>query len=301
MMLLIIIISIIFLSFLDLPHSFHQIHQFKREVTIQFSSQRGLLFNNGDVKAAKFFCNDLNIKEAKALLDDTRNLFNICWENAEMNVTKLDDNLQLMMSKAESFIGSNHVWNRIELTSAIEDIIRMKGGFVCILGGKSTGKSLVLEGIKPRYKEKVFLVDLRVSSNILSSLINEIRERQLRYKSTKLKDNLLRMVGTFLLRWIPGMTTSADTDFQALFDSITKRQDADLSSILSELTTAFKGITLIVDEANIALTITGSTNPAEIKAAKDALAAFTRLTKKLNKARSTFSSLSYSYYFICRI
>eukprot|EP01036_Dinobryon_divergens_P030612 gene30612-39882_t len=96
------------------------------------------------------------------------------------------------------------------------------------------------------------------------------------------------------------MSTSAATDLQARFDSIIKRQEDGLSSVLSELTLVFKGITLIVDEANIALTITGSTTPAEIKATKDALAVFTRLTKQLNKLNVILVSSEHTFPFRLR-
>ena len=58
---------------------------------------------------------------------------------------------------------------------------------------------------------------------------------------------------------------------------------AALASVLEDISRGFKGVTLIVDEANIALTIKDSTTAAEIKATTEAtMAIFTRLTKQTN-------------------
>lgn len=78
-----------------------------------------------------------------------------------------------MLQSAESFIESesDRLWDRNELITNLKDIFSKKGRFVCVVGGKNTGKSLLaFEEIKSRYKEKVFKVDLRADPSILNSL-----------------------------------------------------------------------------------------------------------------------------------
>ena len=54
-----------------------------------------------------------------------------------------------------------------------------------MLGGKNTGKSLVMENMES-LEDKVFVIDHRRNLDILGSLIEKLWERQLRFIVIKL-------------------------------------------------------------------------------------------------------------------
>jgi hypothetical protein len=69
------------------------------------------------------------------------------------------------------------VWDRDELKGAVQDIIARRGEFFCLLGCKSTGKSLVIQHLEKLCLEGcnmgiVFVVNQRIEgSNILKGLM----------------------------------------------------------------------------------------------------------------------------------
>ena len=122
-------------------------------------------------------------------------------------------------------------------------------------------------------------MDLRRNSDILSSLVENLKERQLRFKLTDI--NFVKVIAGIVLKWTDDKVKNivSQADYLKVVDALIKKPAA-LASALQDLSTGFKGITLIVDEANIALTITDSTTEAKIDATKEALAILTRLTKQ---------------------
>jgi hypothetical protein len=75
-----------------------------------------------------------------------------------------------------------------------------------------------------------------------------------------------------------------DEDFKDSLKIALKEQGPeDLQSLINNLVKNLGGITLVIDEANIALTISDKTSAAKIEATKQALALFTSLTKEGNQ------------------
>ena len=66
-------------------------------------------------------------------------------EDVAENATTVDETLEQIVQKAESFIRSNQFWNRDEFQRTIKDILKRKGVFACVLGGKNIGTSLVMQ------------------------------------------------------------------------------------------------------------------------------------------------------------
>eukprot|EP01036_Dinobryon_divergens_P022094 gene22094-30329_t len=186
------------------------------------------------------------------------------------NAITVDETLEQIVQKAKSFMRSNQLWNRDKFQRALEDIFIQKGVFACMLGGKNTGKSVVMEKME-KLEKKVFVVDLRRNSSILGNLVEKLWERRLRYKPT---DKFLAEV---FYKWTDGKVEDivSQADYPMILDALIKKPAA-LASVLEDISIGYGGVTLILDEANIALTIKDST----IKATIEALALFTRLTKQ---------------------
>lgn len=283
-----VITVIIIIVCLNFSYSFQTIRRCynKRAAVAKLSLQkRGLLFNISDITtSAATFSEEISLKESVELLKEREYIYNICWDNAERNVEKLDKNLKNMLQKATVFMESDQLWNRNQLVLGLEDIISKKGNFVCLVGGKSTGKSLVGKKMKERFQEKVFIANLRDDPSILSCLFKELREYHLKYKSTPFGNAILKTVGGMLLQLSPLKNIIAPDDFKSIFDAVQEQPSA-LSTLLNDMATNLGGITVIVDEANLAFTITEDcTTPAQIQDTKNALALFTKLTKENKKA-----------------
>ena len=76
----------------------------------------------------------------------------------------------------------------------------------------------------------------------------------------------------------------SDQDFKNYLNiALSKRNPDDLQSVISDLVKNLGSITLVVNEANIALTITDQASEAKIEATKQALALLTTLSKEQNK------------------
>ena len=87
--------------------------------------------------------------------------------------------------KATAYMSTDAVWNRDELKDALSSIVdKGIGVFCCLLGGKSTGKSLVLSELmnQTAYTNRsIVLIDLRDKDDILSGLISSLESSPSQY------------------------------------------------------------------------------------------------------------------------
>lgn len=88
----------------------------------------------------------------------------------------------------------NKVWDRHALNSSIHEIIAEEGRFVCLLGGKSTGKTLLLNDVADANKEKVYYTHLRLNNNIYESVFTLLRDRFGRRKYNFISSLLSKVV-----------------------------------------------------------------------------------------------------------
>ena len=245
------------------------------------AQSNGLLSGVYDIIKAEIYSGNISIINAYELLKDPNPFYNICLKNAGGNTTMLNENLKSMRDNAENFIQSDEVWNRKELIASIENIIDGKGKFVCILAGKNTGKSLVLRNVEKRFPAKVFAVDLRAHPDILKGLIYTLRDRKklgAKDKTISFTVNIISDVLKMIYRVLTG-----DEFVKYVNIVLAKSDHKDLATVLDELVAGLGAITLVVDEANISLTISETTSEAKIDSTKQSLALFTRLTKQTNK------------------
>jgi hypothetical protein len=246
-----------------------------------------------DISSVKDYSREINLDDAANLLKDRNHIYNIALEEAQGNATECKNNIIENIKKAGIFMANrDEVWDRDELKRGIQNIIADRGKFVCLLGGKSTGKSLVL-----RYLEKLSLEDCsmgtvlvvnlrREGSDILTGLIAVLEERRKFYIDLKsqAKLNVLISVADFAATFF-----ARDKEFEAFAKILMAIKDNNnfkqpLKVLIDELLTRVDGtVTLVIDEANMAFATTPDTEEREIKALKGILATFTQLTKESGK------------------
>ena len=257
----------------------------------------GLLSQIEDVTVADFYSGSINLERAYESLNDDKLIYNICLENAKGDEIEMDAALQLLLATSKTFMTSDEVWDRNQLKKTLETVIvKGQGQFLCLLAGKNTGKSLVLHYLENQFKEKVFVVDLRENSNILHKLVDVLNARQSYFLSVQssLYDNrvdILKSIVAAVTRTFPiidSHATEVGTHASKVF--FTNTGPPNLHDLVTNLAAGLGCITLIIDEANIALTIKHDTPYEEKKDARNALSYFTTLTKQKQQVCTAFYS-----------
>jgi len=164
------------------------------------------------------------------------------------------------------------VWDRYELVGKLQNLIQGRGQFLCLLGGKSTGKSLVFRDLMKRNSNKVILVNLRKHRSILSGLLEELN------KPTIFSEGIKIVIASAddLVKKKFGVKFSLNS----ILSEKPMEQVPLLRYFLEELIQKGNLTTLIIDEANSALTITERTSSESIESTKEMLRLFTFLTKE---------------------
>jgi hypothetical protein len=178
------------------------------------------------------------------------------------------------------------VWDRDELKGAVQDIIARRGEFFCLLGGKSTGKSLVIQHLEKLCLEGcnigiVFVVNQRIEgSNILKGLMTFPGTYLRLQKELDVAVQIGRHAATVFAK--EEEHDALSKFIMALIDNTKMEQP--LQVLIEELLKRVEGsLTLIIDEANIAFTITENTNEEKVEALVGILATFTQLKKQSRK------------------
>jgi hypothetical protein len=129
----------------------------------------------------------------------------------------------------------------------------------------------------------VFVVDLRGTEkgDILKELLRVLTKRKSYY--TDLVNKSKSILALIFVGLFNRNGSGNYSEILADFEKILGNEEAveSLPSLITELVKHRGKVTLIIDEANIAFTITDDTTPEEIKNLKAALALFTQLTKQL--------------------
>ena len=251
---------------------------------------RGLLTGFSHVGDATQFSGKIILNDAAGLLKDDKSLYNSALKDANGDIEKLEKNMEEIEKNAEEFIYKKEVWDRAELKVELNDIISKRGGkFVCELGGKDTGKSLVLKEIEKENLTKVFIVDLREHGpDILKGLkaVLVMRKGRLEEFAKQLGANVATEATGLAAGFATKVTRIDFVSIAKVIEEILKTDEATqtLQSLIKTLVESLgPGVTLIIDEANLAFTITEDTTKEEIAALKLALALLTKLTKQDNQ------------------
>lgn len=264
--------------------------------------ERGLLKGISDIANAKDYSRMINLKDAAELLHDRYYLYNTVTKESNNNLTEI-------VQKADAFMSNqDEIWDRDDLKASLERVSTADNQFVCLLGGISTGKTLVMSNFEKTRMGTVFCVNLRRNSDILEGLLKVLNDRAA-------KVNYLGTEGAMETEGKAGAAAAEiavkTKEYEVLgkiFGAIISNKNAtrSLQALLEELIEKTEDrITLIIDEANIAFTIDPWTAPAQVEAARKALALFISLTQERRKARigsehgGSGNIISFKSYFVC--
>ena len=245
----------------------------------------GLLAGIPDVRSADFYTRKMNLPEASKMVMDYNYIYASALRDAGGDVIKLDTNLKKIEKSAVAFMKLGQMWDRAELKSHLESIVSSEGKFVCLLAGKSTGKSLILRNLEQDHMEKVFVVNLRLHGpDILLGLRNVLQERKSYFSKSveKMKGVVVPAVGAAM-----PLVSKVIEELLKDDDPATKTLSVLVNGLIKGLG---NNVTLIIDEANIAFNIKETTKEEKVESTKAALELFTFLTKEAQKVIRLFST-----------
>jgi len=191
------------------------------------------------------------------------------------------------------------VWDREELIERLEKCCLSEGEFVCLLGGKSTGKSLLIDYVAK--KSSSYVIDLRGNADILENLTEVLRSlpREAAFELTKnylTKGKLVVSSKTIYALYNTLPTSIFQTLIKAVFGtdigilSLREKEKEYTLEKLIELLIASSPeiVTIFIDEANRAFNINPDSIDRDIVAKKavDALELFTKLAKQKLKVHA---------------
>ena len=257
----------------------------------------GLLAGIPDVRSADFYTRKMNLPEASKMVMDYNYIYASALRDAGGDVIKLDTNLKKIEKSAVAFMKLGQMWDRAELKSHLESIASSKGKFVCLLAGKSTGKSLILRNLEQDHMEKVFVVNLRLHGpDILEGLRNVLQERKSYFSKSveKMKSVVFPAVGAAMPSVGAAMPLGIGGVVSKVIEELLKDDDPATKTLSVLVNGLIKGlgnnVTLIIDEANIAFNIKETTKEEKVESTKAALELFTFLTKEAQKVIRLFST-----------
>ena len=243
----------------------------------------GLLEGISDVSSALFYSQKIYLPQAAALVKNKSWLYEIVKADCENDEKAIDKYLFDIKDRMKCFMDKNEVFDREDLKRGLNYITEVKGNFACLLGGKSTGKTLVLKEFsrKEVKNRKVIYIDLRDNPSIFYGFVESI-------KKSKNKSWIQGLEAFFKRRIQPVINNDFEINFSSFLDGIRMVEEEPISSMGSLLEEMVAGnpediITLIVDEANLALTINEKTSETKIEQVKATLSLFTSLTKQDKK------------------
>ena len=229
-------------------------------------------------------------------------------EDAKEKNMNVEDYLENVLELADKFCVSDEIEDREEFIKAIQIAIRTNV-LTLILGGKSVGKSTIVERlVRKMRKEKttnrmVLLSDMRdyPSKDYFEAVLTEASKDQSLLKKVwnaikASKDqSFLKKVWNTIKALLP-LTANIQPNpvfgvSLALKDMKTKEKEATLAEVISEL--KGDGVTIIIDEANLALP--ANDNAEKMETAKAALAQITKTTKQSKLASVILISSEHGY------
>ena len=193
----------------------------------------------------------------------------------------IDDYLVDVTRKASNYTRSTEVWDRTDLKKALNDITKGRGVLGCVLGGHSTGKSLVfrdlVRSINTPTSSQVIYVDLSLRINILDGLLWELELM----RGKGIKDYVQTLLDVKRSGYKVDKDSSIRVNLHRLYPNASRAQK--LSIVLQGISAVSAGrpITLIIDKADLAFRKSAALEDGDDQPLY-ALKTFVGYTKQLN-------------------
>ena len=223
-------------------------------------------------------------------------------EDAGEKQVDADAHLKTVRLNAKKFMKGNTIVDRKAFIQSLTDAIFEDGLLTLVLGGKSVGKSTVIQSVvanftqAKRSQRTVVFTDMReMPAKDFFTAVLSTAPPLMAFRSA------VSVAGTSIfIRFLAGVLSIVPKVGKLVSDSLAKLLDnmdgkMKQEGFVSLVRRAGKGIAIIVDEANIALP--RDDDLTEAKAARDALAEIVSITKQNVKASVVLISSEHGYPF----
>jgi hypothetical protein len=243
--------------------------------TCMTNHSKGLLSNIHNISTAEYFTSNMSMEDAALMALNYSYVYKEAVEDARTLREDITNYLTRIYKASADFIHSNVLWDRKDVMDILEKTVSTEtGALMCVLGGKSTGKSFVLNQLESKYPENVFIINMRSYENFLPGLIDVIK-RRLEWKSSAISDDVAGVSDLF------GFFKPKTDEFKKQLKEFLKVQgnDSSISKALERLVFYVKKVTIVIDEANLAMIIDDNDHVKKAKATFLA-AVLTSMTKE---------------------
>ena len=223
-------------------------------------------------------------------------------EDAGEKQVDADAHLKTVRLNAKKFMQGNTIVDRESFIQSLTDAIFEDGLLTLVLGGKSVGKSTVIQSVvanftqAKRSQRTVVFTDMReMPAKDFFTAVLSTAPPLMAFRSA------VSVAGTSIfIRFLAGVLSIVPKVGKLVSDSLARLLDnmdgkMKQEGFVSLVRRAGKGIAIIVDEANIALP--RDDDLTEAKAARDALAEIVSITKQNLKASVVLISSEHGYPF----
>ena len=223
-------------------------------------------------------------------------------EDAGEKQVDADAHLKTVRLNANKFMQGNTIVDRESFIQSLTDAIFEDGLLTLVLGGKSVGKSTVIQSVvanftqAKRSQRTVVFTDMReMPAKDFFTAVLSTAPPLMAFRSA------VSVAGTSIfIRFLAGVLSIVPKVGKLVSDSLARLLDnmdgkMKQEGFVSLVRRAGKGIAIIVDEANIALP--RDDDLTEAKAARDALAEIVSITKQNVKASVVLISSEHGYPF----
>ena len=223
-------------------------------------------------------------------------------EDAGEKQVDADAHLKTVRLNAKKFMKGNTIVDRKAFIQSLTDAIFEDGLLTLVLGGKSVGKSTVIQSVvanftqAKRSQRTVVFTDMReMPAKDFFTAVLSTAPPLMAFRSA------VSVAGTSIfIRFLAGVLSIVPKVGKLVSDSLAKLLDnmdgkMKQEGFVSLVRRAGKGIAIIVDEANIALP--RDDDLTEAKAARDALVQIVSITKQNVKASVVLISSEHGYPF----
>lgn len=203
----------------------------------------GLLQGIEDITKAKYYSRNMDLLKAVDMLKDSQYIYNAAIRDCEVSKVPITDYLDACFTKARKFVNSDEIFGREKLIAALTPVDKTGGMFICLVGGENTGKTILLKSMAESLANQTVHVDLRRhGAHIERSIFEDIY-----LNVAKLIDKNCGKADKADKTKIVSILSAEVKEFEE-----SSRQGRIEQAM--KLVSGLIGPTLIVDEANIALT-----------------------------------------------